>query len=131
VIGVFLILVFEADVKTARASEDVAIFLASFTYSGCIHDWQELLHIINQHLVEQSLIPFLEVHNSHILLQWILIRADIVKNALYLEFLRNNCGWQKAAQVVTIPLFFCECGSLVVHGIPQELHPTPGTVIAK
>jgi hypothetical protein len=26
----------------------------------------------------------LEVHNSHILLQWILIRADIVKNALYL-----------------------------------------------
>jgi hypothetical protein len=59
VIGVFLILVFEADVKTARASEDVAIFLASFTYSGCIHDWQELLHIIDQHLVEQSLIPFL------------------------------------------------------------------------
>ncbi len=55
----FFILVFEADVKTARASEDVAIFLASFTYSGCIHNWQELLHIINQHLVEQSLIPFL------------------------------------------------------------------------
>jgi hypothetical protein len=55
----FFILVFEADVKTPRASEDVAVFLASFTYSGCIHDWQELLHIIDQHLVEQSLIPFL------------------------------------------------------------------------
>jgi hypothetical protein len=50
--------------------------------------------------------------------------ATTVQKEFYLEFLRNNCGWQKAAQVVTIPLLFCECGSFVVHGIPQELHPT-------
>ncbi len=55
----FNLLVFKADVQTPRAPKDVAIFLACLAYCRGINNWQKLFHMINQHLVEQSLIPFL------------------------------------------------------------------------
>jgi hypothetical protein len=35
----------------------------------------------------------------------------------YLEVLRNDVGWKKASQVVTITFLFCESRSFVVPGI--------------
>jgi len=55
----FNLLVFKADVQTPRAPKDVAIFLACLAYCRGINNWQKLFHMINQHFVEQSLIPFL------------------------------------------------------------------------
>ncbi len=59
------LLVFKADVQTPRAPKDVAVLLACLTYCWGINNWQKLFHMINQHLVEQSLIPFL-LHNKKI-----------------------------------------------------------------
>ncbi len=53
------ILVFKADINTMGTPKDAAKFLACFSNSWSINNWQHLLHILNQHPVKKSLISFL------------------------------------------------------------------------
>lgn len=59
------ILVIQAYEETTRAMKDLPIFLTRITLDWCINNWQKLLHILDQHLVEQSLVPFLPFQDSH------------------------------------------------------------------
>lgn len=54
------ILLFQADVETLWLPENATILLASLTNCWCVHNWKQLLDVINQKLVEQPLVPFLK-----------------------------------------------------------------------
>ncbi len=54
------ILVFKGDINSMWTPKDAAKFLAGFPNSWSIHNWQQLLHMVNQHLVEKPLISFLQ-----------------------------------------------------------------------
>lgn len=55
-----IILLFQTDVKTLRAPENAAIFLASLSNCRSVHNWKQFLHIINEKLVKQPFIPLLQ-----------------------------------------------------------------------
>ncbi len=59
------ILVIQAYEETTRAMKDLPIFLTRITLDWCINNWQKLLDILDQHLVEQSLVPLLPFQDSH------------------------------------------------------------------
>lgn len=59
-----IVLLFQADVESLRPPEYTPVFLTRLTNSWCIHNRKQLLNIVYQKLIEQSLIPLL--HNINI-----------------------------------------------------------------
>ena len=53
------ILLFQTNKKTLRTPEDTPIFLACLTNSRSVDDWEQLLNIVDQKLVEQPFIHLL------------------------------------------------------------------------
>ncbi|BAS70803.1 Os01g0188525 [Oryza sativa Japonica Group] len=84
------------DIETLWLSKYAPILLAGLTYCWCIHHREKLLHIINQKLVEEPLVPLLKIHHGHVTLQRYTVLAKIMHDLLYLKILRHNCRRKKA-----------------------------------
>ena len=47
-------------VRTPWTPEDYSVFLAGLSHSWCVHNGHHQFHVVNQHSVEQTLIPVLQ-----------------------------------------------------------------------
>lgn len=54
------ILFFERDEEAVGVVKDFTVILARVTFNWSIDDWKQLLHIVNEHLIEQPLVPHLQ-----------------------------------------------------------------------
>ena len=81
---------------------------------------QQLLGMLDEGSVEQPLIPSLQRKQRDVPLDVVLLASQVFEHPRKLHVLPADRRRQKAAQSMTLTLFLCESGRLVVPGIIEQ-----------
>ena len=106
-----------------RSSVDAPVLLARLPDDGGVDDGEELLDVVDEELVEEPLVPLLEVHHGDVALQGHGVLAQVVHDLLLLVLLRDDRRREQAPQVVRVALRLREGQPLVVPGITKKRVP--------
>src|SRR5262249_5975091 len=99
--------------NAARTPKNVSILLAGSSYGGCIDDRHQVLNVIDQDPVEQSLIPILKSNHEDISLQIVRLRTETFQSPGNLFLLGTDPGGKQSAKRQCIPFLLRERDSLV------------------
>ncbi len=97
-----------------RMTEDVAELLAGTSHRRRIHDRQQLGDVLDQQAIEQGLIAIFQRGQADVLLQVVVLRAEVLELQRHLLVNRQLPRWQQSLQAERLPLFRCECGIFVM-----------------
>src|SRR6516162_5501598 len=99
--------------NATRTSKNVPVLLAGASYGGRIDDRHQVLNVIEQDPIEQSLIPILKSNHEDISLQIVGLRAETFQSSSDLFFLRTDPGGKQAAKSQRVPFPVRKRNSLV------------------
>src|SRR6516225_10807014 len=99
--------------NATRTSKNVPVLLARASYGGRIDDRHQVLNVIDQDPVEQSLIPILKSYHEDISLQIVRLRTETFQSSSDLFLLGTDPGRKQSAKRQCVPFLFRERDSLV------------------
>src|SRR5258706_209643 len=114
------------DPEAASPAEDVTELLARPAHGGRVDDGQEFLEMLDQHPVEERLVPVLQGREADVALERIRLPRDVAVGAPHLLLEGADGVGQQPLEAESAPLFAREGGALVVHGMAEELRAAVG-----
>jgi hypothetical protein len=95
--------------------------LASFANGGCVHDREELLKIVEEHLVKELLMSEADALKHEIAIEWAVEVADLAHDALDHTGGNLDLRRKKAAEAKAIAVLLREASGEVGVGVLQKL----------
>ena len=114
--------VVRGDPDAARPAVEVAELLACPAHGGRVDDRQQLFEVVQQDPVEQGLVPVLEGRQADVLLEVVLLVADMLKLQGNLLLDLHHSGRQQAAEAERVPFVVRERRVLVEDRVGQQCH---------